>query len=109
MLRHHIFYPVVVLAEVLLLELDHLVVLPLQRVKLPDQLVQLHHRLAVLLCERLQQLPKLLISRLRAIHCKHDINPSEALAVYCSLTEVQLLLVIQEKVTSYYSQKYLEI
>ena len=74
MLRHNIFDPVVVLAEVLLLELDHLVVLPFQRVKLTDQLVQLHHRLAVLLSESLKQLAKLLISRLRAIHCKHDIN-----------------------------------
>ena len=54
MLRHHILNAVVMLAEVLLLELDHLVVLPLQRVKLPDQLVQLHHRLAVFFSERLQ-------------------------------------------------------
>ena len=53
MLRHNIFDPVVVLAEVLLLELYHLVVLPFQRVKLADQLVELHHRLTVLLRERL--------------------------------------------------------
>ena len=82
MLRHNIFDPVVVLAEVLLLKLDHLVVLPFQRVELSDQLVQLHHRLAVFLSERLQQLAKLLISRLWAIHWKHDINPKQELVLY---------------------------
>ena len=82
MLRHHILNAVVMLAEVFLLELDHLVVLPFQSVKLPDQLVQLHHRLAVFLSERLQQLAKLLISRLWAIHWKHDINPKQELVLY---------------------------
>ena len=82
----NIFYAIVVLAEVLVLELDHLVVLVLQGVELPDQLVELHHGLAVLLRESLQQLTKLLVSRLRAVHWKHDVNSKQTLNVYCSLS-----------------------
>ena len=85
MLSHNIFDAIVVLAEVLVLELDHLVVLVLQGVELPDQLVELHHGLTVLLRESLQQLTKLLVSRLRAVHWKHDVNSKQALDVHCSL------------------------
>ena len=101
MLCHNIFYAIVVLAEVLVLELDHLVVLVLQGVELPDQLVQLHHSLAVLLRESLQQLTELLVSRLRAVHWKHDVNSKQALDEYNSLAWLNPNQSTYKKITSY--------
>ena len=100
-LCHNIFDAIVMLAEVLVLELDHLVVLVLQGVELPDQLVELHHGLAVLLRESLQQLTELLVSRLRAVHWKHDINSKQALDVYCSFSWLKPNQSTYKKITSY--------
>ena len=97
----NIFYAIVVLAEVLVLELDHLVVLVLQGVELPDQLVELHHSLTILLRESLQQLTKLLVSRLRAVHWKHDVNSKQTLNVYCSLSWLNPNQSTYKKITSY--------
>ena len=101
MLCNNIFYAIVMLAEVLVLELDHLVVLVLQGVELPDQLVQLHHGLTVLLRESLQQLTELLVSRLRAVHWKHDVNSKQALDVYYSLSWLNPNQSTYKKITSY--------
>ena len=101
MLCHNIFYAIVVLAEVLVLELDHLVVLVLQGVELPDQLVELHHGLTILLRESLQQLTELLVSRLRAVHWKHDVNSKQALDEYNSLAWLNPNQSTYKKITSY--------
>ena len=100
-LCHNIFDAIVMLAEVLVLELDHLVVLVLQGVELPDQLVELHHGLTILLRESLQQLTELLVSRLRAVHWKHDVNSKQTLNVYCSLSWLNPNQSTYKKITSY--------